>query len=179
MLCTQIVVFVLLTFRTILVHNMFCRCCELLKNIYLYHISLFSRTLWKILPLCMVNIQERFIIKSELWWRAYSIHFPQYWMITCSSDQTTNPESANSEFFLQSKYFSLPLQKVKSIIETHFREKKFMICTTVDSYLVVRSDEKYWNQILFLTLRFYQIYAINACCQNEQNFWFHFESISR
>ena len=123
MLCTQIVVFVLLTFRTILVHNMFCRCCELLKNIYLYHISLFSRTLWKILPLCMVNIHERFIIKSELWWRAYSIHFPQYWMITCSSDQTTNPESANSEFFLQSKYFSLPLQKVKSIIETHFREK--------------------------------------------------------
>ena len=32
MLCTQIVVFVL-TFRTILVHNMFCRCCELLKKI--------------------------------------------------------------------------------------------------------------------------------------------------
>ena len=25
-----------LTFRTILVHNMFCRCCELLKKIYLY-----------------------------------------------------------------------------------------------------------------------------------------------
>ena len=25
-----------LTFRTILVHNMFCRCCECLKNIYLY-----------------------------------------------------------------------------------------------------------------------------------------------
>ena len=29
-----------LTFRTILVHNMFCRCCELLKNIYLYLISM-------------------------------------------------------------------------------------------------------------------------------------------
>jgi hypothetical protein len=26
-----------LTFRTILVHNMFCRCCELLKKIYLYN----------------------------------------------------------------------------------------------------------------------------------------------
>ena len=25
-----------LTFRTILVHNMFCRCCKLLKKIYLY-----------------------------------------------------------------------------------------------------------------------------------------------
>ena len=35
MLCTQIVVFVL-TFRTILVHNMFCRYCKLLKKIYLY-----------------------------------------------------------------------------------------------------------------------------------------------
>ena len=34
MLCTQIVVFVL-TFRTILLHNMFCRCSELLKKIYL------------------------------------------------------------------------------------------------------------------------------------------------
>ena len=28
-----------LTFRTILVHNMFCRCCELLKKIYLYEIQ--------------------------------------------------------------------------------------------------------------------------------------------
>ena len=27
-----------LTFRTILVHNMFCRCCELLKKIYLYQL---------------------------------------------------------------------------------------------------------------------------------------------
>ena len=35
MMCTKIAVFVL-TFRTILVHNMFCRCCELLKKIYLY-----------------------------------------------------------------------------------------------------------------------------------------------
>ena len=35
MLSTQIVVFVLIV-RTILVHNMFCRCCELLKKIYLY-----------------------------------------------------------------------------------------------------------------------------------------------
>ena len=26
-----------LTFRTILVHNLFCRCCELLKKIYLYY----------------------------------------------------------------------------------------------------------------------------------------------
>ena len=26
-----------LTFTTILVHDMFCRCCELLKKIYLYH----------------------------------------------------------------------------------------------------------------------------------------------
>ena len=34
MLCTQIVF--VLTFRTIKVHNMFCRCCELLKKIYLY-----------------------------------------------------------------------------------------------------------------------------------------------
>ena len=33
-LCTQIVF--VLTFRTILVHNMFCRCCELLKKINLY-----------------------------------------------------------------------------------------------------------------------------------------------
>ena len=31
MLCKQIAVFVL-TFRTILVHKMFCRCCELLKK---------------------------------------------------------------------------------------------------------------------------------------------------
>ena len=29
-----------LTFRTILVHNMFCRCCELLKKFYLYHCAL-------------------------------------------------------------------------------------------------------------------------------------------
>ena len=34
MLCTQIVVFVL-TFRTILVHSMFCRWCKHLKKIYL------------------------------------------------------------------------------------------------------------------------------------------------
>ena len=39
MLCTQIVVFVL-TLRTILVHNMFCRCCELLKKVYLYKMKL-------------------------------------------------------------------------------------------------------------------------------------------
>ena len=38
MLCTQIVVFVL-TFITILVHNMFCRCSELLKKIYLYDVQ--------------------------------------------------------------------------------------------------------------------------------------------
>ena len=38
-----------LTFRTILVHNMFCRCCELLKNIYLYlckHFLLFLARNW-------------------------------------------------------------------------------------------------------------------------------------
>ena len=29
----------------------------------------------KSLPLCMVSIQERFIIKSGLWWRAYGIYF--------------------------------------------------------------------------------------------------------
>ena len=41
MLCTQIVIFVcFLTFRTILVHNMLCRCCKLLKRIYLYLLSL-------------------------------------------------------------------------------------------------------------------------------------------
>ena len=32
-----------LTFKTILVHNMFCRCCELLKKIYLY-LSIFTNT---------------------------------------------------------------------------------------------------------------------------------------
>ena len=35
---------------------------------------LFSRRFFrKILSLCMVNIQERFLIKSGLWWRAYGI----------------------------------------------------------------------------------------------------------
>ena len=35
-------------------------------------ISLCSRNFFqKILPLCMVSIQERFVIKSGLWWRAY------------------------------------------------------------------------------------------------------------
>ena len=28
----------------------------------------------KILPLCMVSIQERFVIKSGLWWRAYGTY---------------------------------------------------------------------------------------------------------
>ena len=45
MLCTQIAVFVL-TFRTILVHNMFCRCCELLKKIYLYTWLKTSQPTW-------------------------------------------------------------------------------------------------------------------------------------
>ena len=41
-----------LTFRTILVHNMFCRCCELLKKIYLYsnqfHVGQNQRPLIKV-----------------------------------------------------------------------------------------------------------------------------------
>ena len=38
--------------------------------------SLFSRRLiQKILSLCMVSIQEQFLIKSGLWWRVYSICF--------------------------------------------------------------------------------------------------------
>ena len=49
MLCTQIVVFVL-TFRTILVHNMFCRCCELLKKIYLYLGAVASYTFAILVP---------------------------------------------------------------------------------------------------------------------------------
>ena len=31
-----------LTFRTILVHSMFCRCCELLKKTYLYFMGFFT-----------------------------------------------------------------------------------------------------------------------------------------
>ena len=38
MLCTNCCFCFVLTFRTILVHNKFCRCCELLKKIYLYYI---------------------------------------------------------------------------------------------------------------------------------------------
>ena len=45
-------------------------------------ISLFSRRFFqKILSLCMVNIQERFLIKSGLWWRAYGS-----WKQLCKAD---------------------------------------------------------------------------------------------
>ena len=30
----------------------------------------------KILTLCMVSIQEQFLIKGGLWWRAYDMYFP-------------------------------------------------------------------------------------------------------
>ena len=60
MLCTQIVVFVL-TFRTIFVHNMFFRCCELLKKFYLC--------------LKVVKSQRVFSISSDLY------HYePNYWL---------------------------------------------------------------------------------------------------
>ena len=42
---------------------------------FLKSISLFSRSFFgKFLTLCMVSIQERFVIKNGLWWRAYWIY---------------------------------------------------------------------------------------------------------
>ena len=46
------------------------------RGLYIFYpISLFLRRFFqKSLPLCMVSIQERFVIKSRLWWHAYGIY---------------------------------------------------------------------------------------------------------
>ena len=56
--------------RAILTHGLY------IFTPFLKTISLFSRRFFhKILSLCMVSIQERFLIKSGLLWRAYGICF--------------------------------------------------------------------------------------------------------
>ena len=49
------------------------------RGLYIFHpifedrFFVFKEVFQKILLLCMVIIQERFVIKSGLWWRAYGI----------------------------------------------------------------------------------------------------------
>ena len=62
--------------QTILVQYISYNTCAIItRGLYIFYtISLFSRTVFqKILALCVVRVEERFVIKSELWWRTYGI----------------------------------------------------------------------------------------------------------
>ena len=71
----------------------------------------FSRRFFeKILPFIMVSIQERFVIKSKLWWRAYGIlHLYRYTSVVIK-------KSSNDNFFVQSDevFTQTPLFEQKS-----------------------------------------------------------------
>ena len=61
--------------------------------------NVFSRGFFlKILDLCMVSIQERFLIKSGLWWRAYGIHF----LVNISSSLNKKKIALVNEFLFHS-----------------------------------------------------------------------------
>ena len=83
----QTVVLFSLIFRTILVHNMFCRCCELLRKIYLYsQESLISnRESFEMavpnLPTLVQTLKEEDILQPELEPSSNSWHFIEWRLI--------------------------------------------------------------------------------------------------
>ena len=56
-----------LTFRTILLHNMFCRCCELLKKIYLYykHATLAVLFLWSLVDSVFLKLFVEYLYTAQ------------------------------------------------------------------------------------------------------------------
>jgi hypothetical protein len=57
----------------------YCTRAIITRSFYIYysifevHLFVFKEIFQKILYLSMVSIQERFVIKSEFWWRTYGI----------------------------------------------------------------------------------------------------------
>ena len=55
-------------------HAIITRSLYIFYPIFVDHFFVFKEIFKKILSLCMDSIQERFLIKSGLWWRAYGIY---------------------------------------------------------------------------------------------------------
>ena len=87
---------------------------------FLKSISLFSRRFFgKILSLCMVSIQELFLIKSGLWWRMYG----RWFLIKLRFCEKATNILQNQPLFLKLLKWVI-LQNLVALSETHELYKK-------------------------------------------------------
>ena len=113
----------ILTFRTILAHNMFCRCCDLLKKIYLY----FLRTaltmhgnpspFWKIAEM---SLNPGVFRPNYFFWRAMKVPLYDYPKYMCQAlskclnkwTKVDKLDYSKSNHNIKKNYFSLGYKNI-------------------------------------------------------------------
>ena len=119
---------------------------------FLKTISLFSRRFFqKILSLCMVSIQERFPIKSDLWWRMYGTERKLLYFVNTPSTCITQFPLMRFLSYVRNAENRCTMNDMMTEIVYHlkkiksFRNQMFWIKNMLANYYVFLIEKKIWK----------------------------------